>query len=241
MTIHTDRNAQDARMERDALRLAEADYAFLNVFLSLNGEERAARWRMLDHGSKFRLVARQITALGYDWMPSDVETQIAKYDAKWENGQRESDLQIPPAAAMLARATEDHHQAQLHGDAAGAAQLNRLRTNITRGARLMWVLGDLLIQSVNNPGSVYSVNRAGCTCPNGAAGKAACWHVALFDLLLAMLDTAAETADMEAEPGPPDIPEEPSPPTEDGPEPPEWHAPIGQRLAAARRVCMGVT
>jgi hypothetical protein len=83
MTIATDRNAQDARIESDALRLQIADAQFLTVFLSLHGEERAARWRGLDYGAKFRVVARQIEAKGGDWDVALVETQIAKYDAKY--------------------------------------------------------------------------------------------------------------------------------------------------------------
>ena len=67
-------------------RLAEADAAFLTVFLSLKGEEQARRWRGLDEGAKFRLVVRRIEQLGMSWMPSVVEAQIAKYDAKYAAG-----------------------------------------------------------------------------------------------------------------------------------------------------------
>lgn len=186
----------------------------LDGFLALKGEARAARWRQMDRAGKFQLVAQQIERLGYDWMPSDVEAQIAKYDEKWENGQRESDLVIPPAAEILAVVSDSIVDARRHDDMQGVRQLDRIRANIVRGARLTWVLGDLLIQSVNNPGVVYSVNRSGCSCPNGTAGRSQCWHVALFDLLLDMLDRDAETADMEAEPTP---------------------AELGQRLCAARQ------
>jgi hypothetical protein len=67
-------------------RLAEADAAFLTVFLSLKGEEQARRWRGLDHGAKFRLVVRRIEQLGKTWMPSVVEAQIAKYDERFAAG-----------------------------------------------------------------------------------------------------------------------------------------------------------
>lgn len=110
-----------------------------------------------------------------------------------------TDQAIPPAADILSLAKERSDLAQRHDDWAGAAQLNRVRVNVARGARLHWSLGDLLIQSVNNPGQVYSVSNQGCTCPNGAAGKASCWHVALFDLLLDMSEEAAATADMAAD------------------------------------------
>jgi hypothetical protein len=194
MSIITDTNAQDARIENNELRLAIADAEFLTVFLALGAEERGARWQMLDYGAKFRLVARQIEAKGYDWTTDLVEAQIAKYDAKWA-----SDLPLPTADEILTIAKERSELAQLHSDYAGAAQLNRVRVNIKRGARLTWSMGDLLVQSVNNPGQVYSVNRAGCTCKNGAAGKSSCWHVCLFDLLLDLQQTEADTADMEAD------------------------------------------
>lgn len=111
----------------------------------------------------------------------------------------ESDLPIPDRESILALVKERFDQAQLHGDMCGAGQLNRVRQNLLRGALLAWHLGDLLIQSVNNPGSVYSVNARGCTCPNGAKGKQECWHVGLYDLLISMQEEDAATADMEAE------------------------------------------
>lgn len=170
----------------------------LDAFLAA-GNDRGAQWRGWDVSAKEDAVRQQLGRLGYGADAADVAFWIAKYDERYENGQRDSDLAIPPAAAILARASDEHATAQQHGDTQGVAQLNRVRMNITRGARLCWVRGDLLIASINNPGQVYSVNRLGCSCPNGVAGKAGCWHVALFDLLLAMLDTQAETADMEAE------------------------------------------
>lgn len=83
MTIATDRNAQDARIESDDLRLQIADAAFLKVFLELHGEARAARWRGLDFGAKFRLVARQMTAQLGDWNDTDVRGWIERYDVKY--------------------------------------------------------------------------------------------------------------------------------------------------------------
>lgn len=110
-----------------------------------------------------------------------------------------SDLTIPPVADILTLVKERRDLAALHEDAAGVRQLDRVRMNILSGARLAWSYGDLLIQSVNTPGAVYSVNRAGCSCPNGVAGRASCWHCALFDTLLDMAETAADSADSEAE------------------------------------------
>jgi hypothetical protein len=74
-----------------------------------------------------------------------------------------------------------------------------VRVNLLNGAALSWSLGDLLIQSANRPGAVYSVNRSGCTCPNGLKGKAQCWHVALYDLLLDMQEDRAAAADILAD------------------------------------------
>jgi hypothetical protein len=86
MTIATDRNAQDARSENDAFRLAIADAAFLDVFIALSPEDKAIRWRMLDAGAKFRLIARQIERLGYEWDNELVAHWIAKYDDKYAPG-----------------------------------------------------------------------------------------------------------------------------------------------------------
>jgi hypothetical protein len=191
-TVDTALHTADAEQ-----RLAEADAQFLTTFLALKGAARAARWRSLSDAEKQRLIVRRLEQLGYDWMPSDVAAQIAKCDAQY--AVLDSDLRVPPTAEIVALAKERAETARRHGDWNGAAQLNRLRVNVDRGARLSWQLGDLMVQSVNNPGLVYAVNRAGCTCKNGQAGKAQCWHVAAYDLLLDMLATAAETADMEAE------------------------------------------
>ncbi len=113
--------------------------------------------------------------------------------------QADSDLLIPPTDDILTLVKERSDLARLHDDYLGARQLDRVRQNLLNGARLSWHLGDLLIQSVNNVGAVYAVNARGCTCPNGAAGKASCWHVALYDLLLELLEERAATADMEAD------------------------------------------
>ncbi len=127
-------------MESAELRLQIADAAFLTVFLALKGEARAARWRMLDHGAKFRLVARQIERLGYDWMPSDVEHQIAKYDETYA-----SDIAIPAAADLLAVAKEQRADAVRQHDTATVRQLDCVIVSVNMpGARIWWDLGDLV-------------------------------------------------------------------------------------------------
>lgn len=159
--------------------------------------------------------------------------------ARWQEGlARRADRQqpapatdptIPAAGVILDRARERGELARQHGDFQGARQLDRLRMNVARGAVLRWLGGDLLIQSINTPGAVYSVNRAGCTCPNGAAGRSQCWHVALHDLLVELQEDATAAADIlvdaaalraECEPEPP-----PAVPVQ---------ATLAQRIAAAR-------
>ncbi len=130
----------------------------------------------------------------------------------------ESDLTIPSVESILELVKERYDLARLHDDIPGARQLDRVRQNLLNGARLSWHLGDLLIQSVNTPGAVYSVNARGCTCPNGAAGRSSCWHVALYDTLVELAEEDAATADMEAEAA-------------------AARAELGRRLCAARSRC----
>lgn len=163
----------------------------LDAFLALHGAARAARWQQWDVSSKADAIIQRLGRLGLDWTNDLIAEWIRKYDAKYGV----TDMLIPPTDEILLAAQERSELSQRHEDWAGAAQLNRLRVNVGRGAHLSWQLGDLLIQSLNTPGAVYSVNRRGCTCPNGRAGKAQCWHVALFDLLMDMLDERADEAD----------------------------------------------
>jgi len=114
-------------------------------------------------------------------------------------GPERSDLLIPPTADILSTVKERIETARLHEDWPGVRQLDRIRQNLLNGARLQWHAGDLLIQSVNNPGQVYSTNGRGCSCPNGQKGKSECWHVATYDLLLEMLDDRAAAADILAD------------------------------------------
>lgn len=146
------------------------------------------------------------------------EATIALYLDLLE-GQLGSDMAIPARDELLAVVKERHDTAMDHEDYAGARQLDRVRVNILNGARLSWHAGDLLIQSINHPGTVYSVSGRGCTCVNGQKGKAECWHVCLHDLLLDMLSDRAAIADDASE-------------SEGEPEP-EPIA-LGRRLAEAR-------
>jgi hypothetical protein len=158
--------------------------------LALKGDERAARWRQMDRAGKWQLVALGFERQGFDWMPSDVEDGIATWDARFE-----SDQAIPAAADILAVAKEQRADAVRQNDGATVRQLDKVIVGITCGAQLRWVLGDLHVSSVNNPGTTYVLSCGQCSCP---AFKP-CWHLKLLEILLDMLDTAAGDADMEAD------------------------------------------
>ena len=180
---------------QDILRHTRIDLA---GFLALKGEARAARWRMLDTTAKQDLIIQQLRRAGLEWDDTLVTDWLGYYDAKW-GAAPQSDLAIPSAAEIADAAKEQADLARQHGDHIGAGQLDRVRLNVLKGARMAWHLGELLIASLNTPGAVYAVNRRGCSCANGRAGKTSCWHVGLFDLLLQMQQTRADTADMQAE------------------------------------------
>lgn len=180
---------------QDIIRHTRID---LDAFLALKGEARAARWRMFDLTAKQDAVIQQLGRCGVEWTDELVATWVAKYDAKY-GSQPESELAIPPAAAIADDAKEQAEIAARHGDFAGARQLNRVRLNVMQGARLCWHAGDLLIASLNNPGAVYAVNARGCSCKNGKSRRPQCWHVALFDRLQALREQAAQLADEAAQ------------------------------------------
>lgn len=189
-----ERTRIQSRADADAQQLKTVRMD-LDGFLALKGEARATRWQQLDQASKTDLVIQQMGRKGIAWTDELVAEAIARYDAKWEV----TDLVLPPAADIAALAKDRADEAQRHSDWAGAAQLARVWANVLKGAPLIWHMGDLLVTSLNHPGAVYVVNRRGCSCPNGQAGKAQCWHVATYDLLLDMRQTTADTADMAAD------------------------------------------
>jgi hypothetical protein len=184
MTITTDRNAQDARNERDALRLREADAQFLTVFLSLKGEARAARWRGLDHGSKFRLIVRQIEAQRLDWMPSVVEAFIAKYDDKYAAGPIDAAIE-----GALERLAFDNAQQAECADKADRAFFRRSATSFVnalieyrKGVRPDRLSSRAYLLPSRRPGEAPHLvtldgNEWMCSC---RAGKAAHWPIAMI-------------------------------------------------------------
>lgn len=198
-------------------RIAQADAAFLTVFLGLKGEERAARWRGLDYGAKFRLVARRIEQLGNEWMPSDVEAQIAKYDEKYTAGPVE--LAVEGALERLALENSQH--------AATAAKIDR--SHFRRAATaftnaLIEYKAGVRPQLLSSGAFLLPSRRAGepphivsmdgdwvCSCKAGASMH---WPIAL------VIGIEVAHDDMERFDDPPS---EPTP------------ADLGQRLCAARQ------
>jgi hypothetical protein len=109
-----------------------------------------------------------------------------------------SDLPISDQADILTRLAERIADAEFHGDGCTARRLGRAFDNIAGGAGVAWALGELLVESLNHPGVVYTVTTRGCNCRAGAHGLL-CWHGCVRDTLIELAETAAETADMRAE------------------------------------------
>lgn len=107
-------------------RTAAADAEFLFTFLSLKGEARAACWRGLDTGAKFRLVVRRLEQLGHDWMPSDVEAQIARYDERYAAGPVDAAVE-----GALERLALEHARSAETADKADRAFFRRAATAYT--------------------------------------------------------------------------------------------------------------
>lgn len=105
-------------------------------------------------------------------------------------------MRIPSTTRMINRALDLRGDAIRQHDLVTVAGLDILIRNLYRGARLSWAEGgELLIKSASNPGAVYTVRHNCCSCP--CFGP--CWHGRARELLLAMFETEAETADMAAE------------------------------------------
>lgn len=199
MSANTRRQAEAIieRMDAEAQDILRHTRIDLAAFKALGKEDKAARWRMFDASAKQDLVIQELRANGVEWTPELVALHVGKLDARWGAGPQ-SDTPIPPASAIADDAREQAQLAERAGDHVGAARLHRVRLNVLSGVRIAWHLGDLLVASLNTPGAVYVVNARGCSCANGRAGKAACWHVELYERLIDMRETAAETADLAA-------------------------------------------
>lgn len=139
-----------------------------------------------------------------------------------------TDLRIPRFTDIIVRALDIRESAVRMHDEATARQIDRLIAKLP-GARMTWQLGTLIVRSPS--GGTYRVSRAGCDCLNAQRSHAArCWHWALYNLLLDMLDTEAESADAACDP-PGDNPLG----DDEGDTLPSARA-LGLRLSAARSV-----
>lgn len=182
---------------QDVLRHAHID---LDIWLACDRTERARRWCVdFSAADKFNLCALMFARKHGDWTSDDVVEAVAHWDARHAAILAESDRPIPPVSAIVALVRERQETAADHEDWAGYDQLARVISNLDRGATIAWRNGDLHITSVNTPGKEYQVSRRGCSCPNGRAGRAHCWHVATYDLLLDMQQEAADAADVAAD------------------------------------------
>lgn len=104
-------------------RLKDAEAAFVETFMALKGEARAARWRGLTTAEKSRLVVRRIEALGKTWMPSDVAAFISRYDAEYAAGPVEAAVE-----GALERLAFDNAQRAETADKADRAFFRRNAT-----------------------------------------------------------------------------------------------------------------
>lgn len=184
------------RDENKARELHPADCGAidLDAFQAMSAEGRRRVWAVASGADRRGLALQIIRRNQHGPDEATIALYLAELDARFG-----SERAIPDQALILEAAKERSDTARHFGDVGGARQLDRVRVNLLNGARCSWHLGDLLIQSVNNPGQVYSVSARGCTCPAGAAGRISCWHIGLHDLLVEMQEDAALAADILAD------------------------------------------
>jgi len=191
------------------LRCQAADVDFVAVFLALKGEARAARWRGLDYGAKFRLVARRIEQLGGDWTTSDVEAQIAKYDEKYTAGP--VDAAIEGALERLAGENAQHARAaetsadRAHFRRAATAYTNAL-VQYRAGVRPEILPSGARLIPSSTPGKpAHLVTMDGdwvCSCTAGASMH---WPLALVTGIEIAHDDMQRFDDPPGEPTPIDL------------------------------------
>jgi hypothetical protein len=206
--------------EADA-RMQQADAEFLAVFLSLKGEARAARWRGLEYGAKYRLVARQLTAITGEWMPSDVEGWIARYDEKWAAGP--IDAAVEGALERLAIEHSDAARladrlgdmAHRKAERAAATAFTNALVQYRNGVRPeLLASGAQLLPSRRAGEAPHLVTMDGDFVCNCAAGAHMHWPIALVIGIEQAFEDMQTFDDGDVEPTP---------------------AELGQRLCAARR------
>lgn len=105
-------------------------------------------------------------------------------------------MRIPARQHIIDRASDQRADAVARKDIATVKGIDTLIKNLYSGMKMRWDAdGALIVRSCNTPGAVYCVTQQRCSCP----AHKPCVHQRLHDLLLAMLETEAETADQEAD------------------------------------------
>lgn len=108
----------------------------------------------------------------------------------------QSDLHIPPAADILDRAADLRHDMQLQRDTSAVKAFNAIIASVVCDyGVLAWDGPYLTVASESTVGSTHQVSAFGCSCD----ARKPCYHMRLRELLIGIMETEAETADVEAE------------------------------------------
>lgn len=167
----------------------------------------------------------------------------------------EVDCAIPDRALLAEIAAELSKIAGIVGDTANERALNKAAFYLAAGVEVLLSAGDFLIPSGSRAGLVHRISGAGCNCEAGRHGRS-CWHAAVAEIVAVAWERLAEAQDngedgevtwgSELEPSAYDVitverrqvVEPPAePPIDNGPAD-NWggfYAPLGPRIAAARR------
>ncbi len=105
-------------------------------------------------------------------------------------------MRIPARSKIIDRASDARSDAVARKDTATVKGIDTLIKNLYSGMKMRWDTdGALIVRSCNTPGAVYAVSAHTCSCP----AHKPCVHQRLRELLQDMQQTAAETADQEAD------------------------------------------
>src|SRR5262245_44026104 len=117
-------------LDDEARRIIRTTTIDLDAFLALSSEARAARWRQLDGGAKFQLVALMLTRKYGAWEEETVELALRTYDARWGASPLPTEAAVCAAlerladenaqSARLSRASGDKDDARFFQRAANA-------------------------------------------------------------------------------------------------------------------------
>lgn len=105
-------------------------------------------------------------------------------------------MRVPSKQRIIDRANDARHDANQHHAYDTVRHLDKLISNLNRGMSAKWNAdGHLIVRSCNTPLAIYTVTSNNCSCP---AYIDYCTHRRLYDLLISMFETEADTADMDA-------------------------------------------